>query len=191
MERATLAQLSARLHGHIYRSRSCTRGRLDLIRSRQKNPIHAIEFKNIICFLYLVIFSLKLECLFRFNWFHTIYFQQKAYRNYISASYPVPSRERGTVCGCSNSCRYPICCLSLFENALFYSSTASAKRLQFQYTYLSILVDGFRVQSRGDHGWPPLACGILSSSSDIEGCRAVVSGVIWIRLLDSARLIQV
>ena len=56
------------------------------------------------------------------------------------------------------------------------------------YTYLSILVDGFRVQSRGDHGWPPLACGILSSSSDIEGCRAVVSGVIWIRLLDSARL---
>ena len=54
--------------------------------------------------------------------------------------------------------------------------------------YLSILVDGFRVQSRGDHGWPPLACGILSSSSDIEGCRAVVSGVIWIRLLDSARL---
>ena len=42
-------------------------------------------------------------------------------------------------------------------------------------TYLSILVDGFRVQSRGDHGWPPLACGILSSSSDIEGCRAVVS----------------
>ena len=45
-------------------------------------------------------------------------------------------------------------------------------------TYLSILVDGFRVQSRGDHGWPPLACGILSSSSDIEGCRAVVSGVI-------------
>ena len=55
-------------------------------------------------------------------------------------------------------------------------------------TYLSILVDGFRVQSRGDHGWPPLACGILSSSSDIEGCRAVVSGVIWIRLLDSARL---
>ena len=55
-------------------------------------------------------------------------------------------------------------------------------------TYLSILVDGFRVQSRGDHGWPPLACGILSNSSDIEGCRAVVSGVIWIRLLDSARL---
>ena len=41
-------------------------------------------------------------------------------------------------------------------------------------TYLSILVDGFRVQlqSRGDHG--PLACGILSSSSDIEGCLAVV-----------------
>ena len=56
------------------------------------------------------------------------------------------------------------------------------------FTYLSILVDGFRVQSRGDHGWPPLACGILSNSSDIEGCRAVVSGVIWIRLLDSARL---
>ena len=51
--------------------------------------------------------------------------------------------------------------------------------------YLSILVDGFRVQSRGDK---PLACGILSSPSDIEGCRAVVSGVIWIRLLDSARL---
>ena len=50
------------------------------------------------------------------------------------------------------------------------------------------LVDGFRVQSRGDHGWSPLACGILSSSSDIEGYRAVVSGVIWIRLLDSARL---
>ena len=49
-------------------------------------------------------------------------------------------------------------------------------------TYLSKLVDGFRVQSRGDHGWPPLACGILSSSSDIERCRAVVSGVIWIRL---------
>ena len=58
-------------------------------------------------------------------------------------------------------------------------------------TYLSILVDGFQVQSRGDHGWPPLACGILSSSSDIEGCRVVVSGVIWIRLLGSARLIQV
>ena len=57
--------------------------------------------------------------------------------------------------------------------------------------YLSILVYGFRVQSRGDHGWPPLACGILSSSSDIEGCRAVVGGVIWIRLLDSAHLIQV
>ena len=57
-------------------------------------------------------------------------------------------------------------------------------------TYLSILVDGFRIQSRGDHGWPALACDILSSSSDIEGCRAVVSGVIWIRLLDSARLIQ-
>ena len=56
------------------------------------------------------------------------------------------------------------------------------------FTYLSILVDGFRVQSRGDHGWPPLACGILSSSSDIEGCRAVVSGIIWIRLLDSTRL---
>ena len=36
-----------------------------------------------------------------------------------------------------------------------------------------------------------LTCGILSNSSDIEGCRAVVSGVIWIRLLDSARLIQV
>ena len=36
----------------------------------------------------------------------------------------------------------------------------------------------------------PLACGILSSSSDIEGCRAVVSGVIWIRLLlDSARIL--
>ena len=34
---------------------------------------------------------------------------------------------------------------------------------------------------------PPLVCGILSSSSDIERCRAVVSGVIWIRLLDSAR----
>ena len=39
-------------------------------------------------------------------------------------------------------------------------------------------------------GQPPLACGILSSSSDVEGCRAVVSGVIWIRLLDSARLIE-
>ena len=38
-------------------------------------------------------------------------------------------------------------------------------------TCLSILVDGFRVQSRGDRGWPPLACGILSSSSDIEGYR--------------------
>ena len=25
-------------------------------------------------------------------------------------------------------------------------------------------------------GRPPLACGILSSSSDIEGCRAVVNG---------------
>ena len=35
-------------------------------------------------------------------------FQQKAYGHYISASYPVPSRERGTVCGCSNGCRYPI-----------------------------------------------------------------------------------
>ena len=34
----------------------------------------------------------------------------------------------------------------------------------------------------------PLACGIfiiLSSSSDIEGCRAVVSGIIWIRLHSS------
>ena len=29
-------------------------------------------------------------------------------------------------------------------------------------TYLSILVDGFRVQSRGDHWWPPLACGMYS-----------------------------
>ena len=57
--------------------------------------------------------------------------------------------------------------------------------------YLSILVDGFRVQSRGDHGWPPLACGTFSTSSDIEGCREVVSGVIWIRLLDAARLMQV
>ena len=47
---------------------------------------------------------------------------------------------------------------------------------------------GFRVQSRGDHGWPPLVCGMLSISSDIEGCRAVVSGVVWIRLLESARL---
>ena len=54
--------------------------------------------------------------------------------------------------------------------------------------YLSIGVDGFRVQSRGDHGWPPLVCGMLSSFSDIEGCRAVVSGVIWIRLLESARI---
>ena len=62
MQRASLAQVSARLHGHIYRSRSCTRRRLDLIRSRQKTPIHAIEFNNIICFPYLVIFSLKLEC---------------------------------------------------------------------------------------------------------------------------------
>ena len=44
--------------------------------------------------------------------------------------------------------------------------------------YLSILVDGFRVQYRGDHGWPPLVCGMLLSSSDIEGCRTVVSGVI-------------
>ena len=54
--------------------------------------------------------------------------------------------------------------------------------------YLSILVDGFRVQSRCDHGWPPVVCGMFSSSSEIEGCRAVVSGVIWIRLLESARL---
>ena len=46
-----------------------------------------------------------------------------------------------------------------------------------------LLVDGFRVQSRGDHRWPPLVCGMLSSSSDIEGCQAGVSGVIWIRLL--------
>ena len=45
--------------------------------------------------------------------------------------------------------------------------------MQQGLSYLSTLVDGFRVQSRGDHGWPPLACGILSSSSDIEGCRAV------------------
>ena len=28
-----------------------------------------------------------------------------------------------------------------------------------------------------------IVCGMLSSSSDIEGCQAVVSGVIWIRLL--------
>ena len=28
-----------------------------------------------------------------------------------------------------------------------------------------------------------IVCGMLSSSSDIEGCRAVVCGVIWIRLL--------
>ena len=39
---------------------------------------------------------------------------------------------------------------------------------------MSIPVDGFRVQSRGDHGWLLLACGILSSSSDIEGCRGGV-----------------
>ena len=115
VQRAPLAQVSARLHGHIYRSRCCTCRRLDQIRSRQKNPIHAIEFKNIFFFPYLVIFSLKLECVFRFNRFHTIYFQQKAYGNNISASYPVPSRERDKVCGCSNSCRYPICCLTLFR----------------------------------------------------------------------------
>ena len=30
---APLVQLSARLHGHIYHPRSCTRRRLDLIRS--------------------------------------------------------------------------------------------------------------------------------------------------------------
>ena len=54
--------------------------------------------------------------------------------------------------------------------------------------HLLILVDSFRVQSRGDR---LKLGGILSSSSYIEGCRAVVSGVIWIRLLDSARLIQV
>ena len=30
-----------------------------------------------------------------------------------------------------------------------------------------------------------IAGGILSSFSDIEGCRAVVSGVIWIRLRSS------
>ena len=57
------------------------------------------------------------------------------------------------------------------------------------FRYLS-MVSGFSPEVTMG-GRPPLACGILSSSSDIEGCRAVVSGVIWIRLLDSARLIQV
>ena len=82
----------------------------------------------------------------------------------------------------------------LFERRLCYNDIDEMKKHILvddhnnDFTYLSILVDGFRVQSRGDHGWPPLACGILSSSSDIGGCRAVVSGVIWIGLLDSARL---
>ena len=106
VQRAQLAQLSARLHEHIYRSRSCTRGRLDLIRSQQETPIHAIEVKTILYLRYFVTFSLKLECVFRFNWFHTIYFKQKAFGNYVCSSYPIPSRERGAVCGCSNSRRY-------------------------------------------------------------------------------------
>ena len=40
-----------------------------------------------------------------------------------------------------------------------------------------LLVDGFRVQSRGDHGWPSQVCGMLSISYGIEGCGAVISGV--------------
>ena len=46
-QRAPQAQVSARLHEHIYHPRSYTRGRLDLFRSRQETPTHAIELKNI------------------------------------------------------------------------------------------------------------------------------------------------
>ena len=132
-QRAPQAQVSARLHEHIYHPRSYTRGRLDLFRSRQETPTHAIELKNICYLPYFVTFSFKLECVFRFNGFHTIYFQQKAFGNFVCASYPVPCRERGTLRGCSNNCRYPICCLSLFLKCAVYSSTASAKWSQFQY----------------------------------------------------------
>ena len=52
---------------------------------------------------------------------------------------------------------------------------------------LSILVDGFRVQSRGDHGWPPLACDILLRSPDIGGGWAVV-GPKWSRMDQTIRL---
>ena len=56
-----------------------------------------------------------------------------------------------------------------------YSDLGVSNSYKTNFIVKSILVDG----------WPPLACGILSSSSDIEGCRAVVSGVIWIRLRSS------
>ena len=47
------------------------------------------------------------------------------------------------------------------------------------------------MQFRGDHEWLPLTCGILSSSSDIERCWAVVNIIISIRLFDSAVLMYV
>ena len=62
-----------------------------------------IEFKNIFHFPNCVTFSIKLESVFRLIWFHAIYFKQKAYGNDVWASYPVPSRERGTVCGRSTA----------------------------------------------------------------------------------------
>ncbi len=62
------------------------------------------------------------------------------------------------------------------------------------HTYLPILVNGFRVLSRGDLGWQPLSCDIfmmLSSSSDIEWCWSVVVesyGLYYVNALIRSRL---